>query len=183
MIQLRETLVALARNKVDFVIVGGIAASLHGSAYATYDLDLCYSRSKKNLARLTDALAPLHPKLRDAQPGTPFIRDIGTVRQGFNFPLTTDLGAVDLFAEIPGIGGFKEVKKVSGEVKVARRRAPEGSRHAAGTRSVKRSRRNVIYASTSILASAAFPLCHFTSATPAKITSMANASRRPNGSR
>lgn len=118
MIQLRDTLVALARNKVDFVIVGGIAASLHGSAYATYDLDLCYSRSKKNLARLVDALTPLHPKLRDAPPGTPFIWDIGTVRQGFNFALTTDLGALDLFAEIPGLGGFEEVKKVSGEVKV-----------------------------------------------------------------
>src|SRR6266478_3287345 len=39
------------------------------------------------------------------------------------------------------------------------------------------------YASTSILASAAFPLCHFTNPTPAKMTSMAAAARTPKGSR
>src|ERR1051326_4946010 len=39
------------------------------------------------------------------------------------------------------------------------------------------------YASTSIRASAALPLCHFTNPTPAKMTSMAAASRAPNGSR
>jgi len=41
----------------------------------------------------------------------------------------------------------------------------------------------VSYASTSIFASAVFPLCHLTSATPVKITSMAPASRAPKGSR
>jgi hypothetical protein len=113
MVNLQKTLVALASKKVEFVIVGGVAAALHGSSFATYDLDLCYSRDPPNLSRLADALLPLHPTLRDAPSGLPFLWDAETLRQGFNFTLSTDLGAVDLLAEIPGIGDFHNAVKLS----------------------------------------------------------------------
>ena len=58
MIKLKETLLLLARSEVDFVIVGGVAATLHGSAFQTFDLDICYSRDQPNLQRLAAALAP-----------------------------------------------------------------------------------------------------------------------------
>lgn len=35
----------LDNHRVEFVIIGGAAAVLHGSAYVTGDLDICYSRS------------------------------------------------------------------------------------------------------------------------------------------
>ena len=40
---------ALVDAGVEFVIIGGCAAVLHGSAYITNDLDICYSRRRENL--------------------------------------------------------------------------------------------------------------------------------------
>lgn len=56
MIKLKETLLLLARSEVDFVIVGGVAATLHGSAFQTFDLDISYGRDRQNLDRLAGAL-------------------------------------------------------------------------------------------------------------------------------
>lgn len=38
---LRPLIDALVENQVEFVIIGGVALVLHGSARATQDLDLC----------------------------------------------------------------------------------------------------------------------------------------------
>jgi hypothetical protein len=48
-----------------------VAATVHGSARLTRDVDVVYSRSDENLERLVDALAPLSPYLRGAPPGCP----------------------------------------------------------------------------------------------------------------
>jgi len=40
-----KTLKLLADAGVRFVVVGGYAAMLHGSAYVTQDLDICYERT------------------------------------------------------------------------------------------------------------------------------------------
>ena len=42
----------LSRGGVEFVVVGGFAATAHGSARVTYDLDVVYSRRRDNIARL-----------------------------------------------------------------------------------------------------------------------------------
>jgi len=44
-----KILAALHDQGVNFVIIGGAAAALHGSAYVTADPDICYSREKENL--------------------------------------------------------------------------------------------------------------------------------------
>jgi len=49
----------LRRHKVDFIIVGGVCAVLHGAPLATFDLDVVHSRELRNLARLRAALEPL----------------------------------------------------------------------------------------------------------------------------
>jgi hypothetical protein len=46
---------ALARGGVDFIVVAEVAATAHGSARATYDVDVVYARSADNLARLAAA--------------------------------------------------------------------------------------------------------------------------------
>jgi hypothetical protein len=56
--ELGRALKALCDAGVEFVIVGGVSATLHGSAQVTDDLDICYSRSADNLQRLAKALAP-----------------------------------------------------------------------------------------------------------------------------
>ena len=59
-----ETLLKeLHRLEVEFVIIGGMAAVAHGSAFLTADLDLCYSRTIGNLEKLAEALAPFPPQL------------------------------------------------------------------------------------------------------------------------
>jgi hypothetical protein len=91
---------------LEFIVVGGVAAGIHGAARATFDLDIVYRRSRENIDRLVLALTPYHPYLRGAPPGLPFRWDAATVRAGLNFTLTTDLGDVDLLGEITGGGGY-----------------------------------------------------------------------------
>jgi hypothetical protein len=91
------------------VIVGGAAATAHGSARLTQDLEVVYERSPENLARLARALAPHEPYLRGAPPGLPFVFDLGTLQRGLNFTLTSKLGDIDLLGEIAGGGGYAEL--------------------------------------------------------------------------
>ena len=99
----------LVDGGVDFVLVGGVAAVVHGSARATFDLDVVYSRAPDNLARLVAALAAIHPYLRGAPPGLPFSLDLPTLERGLNFTLTTKMGDLDLLGEIVGGGGYQDL--------------------------------------------------------------------------
>jgi predicted nucleotidyltransferase len=71
-----------------------------------------------NLACIVTALEPYNPYLRDAPPGLPFRLDVGTLRAGLNFTLTTDAGWLDLFAVIPGGGTYSEMLDSSIEVEL-----------------------------------------------------------------
>lgn len=115
MTNLRGLLGALAAQRVDFLIVGGVAASLHGSARSTQDLDIVYARTKQNLRRLVAALRGNHPYLRGAPPGLPFSWDEETLRRGLNFTLATDLGDLDLLGEITGGGAYGDLRPHSVE--------------------------------------------------------------------
>lgn len=96
----------LAAARVNYVLVGGVAAVVHGSARLTQDVDVVYERTDENLARLVDALAPLTPYLRGAPPGLPFRFDVETIRRGLNFTLQTSVGAIDLLGEVAGDGTY-----------------------------------------------------------------------------
>jgi hypothetical protein len=96
---------------VDFVVIGGLSATFHGSARFTYDLDICYSRLPANLHRLAHALAPFHPRPRGFPATLPFVWDEGTLRAGTIFTLQSDIGEIDLLAEVLGLGTFEEVKQ------------------------------------------------------------------------
>ncbi len=80
------------------------SAILHGSLRTAQDLDVCYSRSGKNIQRLVKSLAPFHPRPRNLPLGLPFIWDEATVRNGTLLPLSTDLGSIDIMAEVLGFG-------------------------------------------------------------------------------
>ncbi|HLE68389.1 MAG TPA: nucleotidyltransferase [Vicinamibacteria bacterium] len=97
----------LARARVEFIIVGGAAATVHGSSRLTQDLDIVYRRSTENLHQLAEALSPYHPYLRGAPVGLPFRLDAETLQRGLNFTLVTDLGDLDLLGEIAGGGNFE----------------------------------------------------------------------------
>lgn len=100
----------LADGRVDFILIGGVAATIHGSARLTRDVDVVYARTDENLARLVAALGPLSPYLRGAPPGLPFSFDVETLRRGLNFTLTTRAGDIDLLGDVTGGGGFDQLR-------------------------------------------------------------------------
>lgn len=93
---------------VEFIIVGGVAAAVHGASRLTLDLDIVYLRSPENVLRLVRSLEDLHPYLRGAPPGLPFRFDSETVERGLNFTLSTTLGDIDLLGEITG-GAYSDL--------------------------------------------------------------------------
>ncbi len=108
MIGARPHLEALTNEKVAFVVIGGVAMIGHGSSRLTQDLDICYERSAENFARIERAMAPFHPRLRNAPPELPFFFDARSLKSGLNFTLSTDAGSIDFLGEVAGIGGFRE---------------------------------------------------------------------------
>ena len=50
----------LVDGQVDFVLIGGLAMIYHGSSHVTRDVDICYSRTAENVARLAGCLAAQH---------------------------------------------------------------------------------------------------------------------------
>jgi len=99
----------LGEYGVDCVIVGGVAAAIHGSSLLTNDLDVCYSRDPANLKRLAQALQSVNGRLRNAPAGLPFILDHETLKRGLNFTFTTDIGDLDLLGEVRGLGQYDDV--------------------------------------------------------------------------
>ncbi len=98
---------ALVSGGVEFIIIGGVAATAHGSAHVTADLDIVYRRTPQNIARLAEALSPLQPYIRGAPPGLPFQFDVETIRRGLNFTLVTVAGDLDAMGEATGGGTYE----------------------------------------------------------------------------
>lgn len=114
----QTAILALSKAGVRFVVIGGLAMTAHGSDFVTQDLDLGYFRDSDNLAALHSALKPLHPRLRDFPPELPFQWDMQTLRNIANLTLDTDLLAIDLIGEIPGIDTMQSLWDNSIEIEL-----------------------------------------------------------------
>lgn len=113
MIELRKAITSLAEQQVEFIVVGGVAITLHSSGYITEDLDFCYSRSRENIKRLVSALAPFNPKPRRWSEDLPFFFDERTIRNGTNFTFETTIGDIDLLGEVKGLGDYADALRRS----------------------------------------------------------------------
>lgn len=100
---------ALGEAGVEFIIVGGLAATIHGSSRLTQDIDAVYARSDENIEHLVTALRAHEPYLRGAPRNLPFEWSSATIRRGLNFTLTTTIGDIDLLGEITGGGGYEDL--------------------------------------------------------------------------
>ncbi|MET0901848.1 MAG: hypothetical protein ABWZ52_01285 [Acidimicrobiales bacterium] len=107
---------ALADGGVAFVLIGGVAARLHGSPSLTRDVDICYARDADNLERLAQVLQSLHARLRGVVDDVPFLLDAPTLRAGANFTFVTDLGDVDILAAPSGVEGYDDLARGATEV-------------------------------------------------------------------
>ena len=103
------TLEELVRGGVRFVLIGGLAANVHGSPTTTRDVDVCYQRTDENLARLAAVLQRLGARLRGAPEGLPFLLDEHTLRAGDSFTFETNLGPLDILGTPAGTRGYPEL--------------------------------------------------------------------------
>lgn len=87
MIDFKALLTALDHASVRFILVGGVAATIHGSSRLTKDIDVVYARDAENISRLAGALRPHSPYPRGAPPGP-----------------------IDLLGEIAGGGRFEDLE-------------------------------------------------------------------------
>ena len=93
---------------VRFVIIGGFAATIHGSPLPTTDIDIVPARDDDNLERLGRALIRLHAQLRTEAGPVEVHIDAGFLRaMPFMLNLVTDSGDLDLtFSPAGDLDGF-----------------------------------------------------------------------------
>ena len=107
-----EILAALEGHGVRYVVIGGLAATLHGSPVMTTDADICPARERDNLERLARALVEVRARIRT--PGVPeglaFACDatfLSRIEVALN--LSTRFGDLDLSILPSGTGGFEDL--------------------------------------------------------------------------
>ena len=100
----------LAEHGVEFIVVGGQAEALMGSARVTYDVDLCYRRTPDNLERLATALGTLKLTLRGAPPELRFRLDAQALALGQNYTFEVDgEHPVDFLGYLEPIGTYEDL--------------------------------------------------------------------------
>ncbi len=104
-------LALLAEHDVRYVMIGGLAAALHGSDMVTTDLDITPQFDHENLVRLSAALDALHARIRtnDSPSGLPFAHDAKSLAAGNVWNLTTDFGDLDIAFVPAGTKGFDDL--------------------------------------------------------------------------
>ena len=108
-----EILRVLRQHEVQFVLIGGLAATAHGSPLLTRDVDITPSRSRDNLARLSAALTELGARIRtsDVPEGIPFDHDAESLERVQVLNLVTDAGDLDLSFTPTGTAGFGDLNQ------------------------------------------------------------------------
>lgn len=121
-----DILAALQRHGVRYVLIGALAATIHGSPLRTDDIDLCPAKSDDNLLKLSDCLVELDAKEWDPHKGEPVVRDwsVETLRSDKLWLLVCRSGNLDLVFDPAGTGGYDDLERSSilfevGVVKVA----------------------------------------------------------------
>jgi predicted nucleotidyltransferase len=110
---IQQILTRLNNHGVEFVIIGGVAAILHGAARLTLDVDVCASLAEPNLSKILTALRGTHPRWR-MHPNKPPLPDDPARLQGFrHLYLDTDIGILDVLTEVTGIGCVDDVLRHS----------------------------------------------------------------------
>jgi hypothetical protein len=111
----RPILEVLVRHEVDFVLAGGLAGVVLGSAYQTGDVDIVYERSHENLDRLANALKELRSTVRGAPKDLPFQLDSQTLAAGANFTFDTRYGSLDIFGDPAGAPRYETLRAAAGQ--------------------------------------------------------------------
>jgi hypothetical protein len=110
---LERILERVVQHRVDFVLVGGYAAMMHGVSLITRDVDVCTHFSRENLERLHGALADLHPYHVQTPQMMPFVIPPGFENRLRNLYIGTDWGRIDFLGDVLGVGDYETVRAQS----------------------------------------------------------------------
>lgn len=94
---------------IEFIIVGGAAAVIHGAPITTNDLDIVHRRTSENVSRLHDLLLRLDATMRydfarrDLRPTIEMLAGRGQIN------LSTSLGPIDPLCELDAGRGYDEL--------------------------------------------------------------------------
>jgi hypothetical protein len=109
----------LLDQKVELVIVGGMAAMYHGSTVVTQDIDFCVPFDVPTMAGIIEALRPIKPTFRMRPDRMPMYDDPARLA-GLNLlAIETESGVVDFLKEVSGVGMFPEAAAQSEPIQVA----------------------------------------------------------------
>jgi len=116
----QEILATLDRHDVRYVLIGGLAAVLHGSAHVTTDVDIAPEDAADNLERLSAALRELDARIRvTGEPdGVPFDPAPESLRRGRVWNLQTTKGDLDIAFEPSGTRGYEDLRRDMVSVRV-----------------------------------------------------------------
>jgi hypothetical protein len=104
----RALLERLVAGRVEFVVIGGLGAVLHGGATFTRDLDITYRRDDENTDRLRATLVSLDARVRGVAESVPFAPGDRALNTGGILALQTDCGRLDLVPPANGFDGVRE---------------------------------------------------------------------------
>ena len=94
-----EILKVLTRHRVDFIVVGGVSAVLHGAPVTTFDLDVVHARNPENISRLLSALEELEGVYR-VRPQRQLRPDLSHLAGPGHQLLLTKFGPLDVLGMI-----------------------------------------------------------------------------------
>jgi len=106
----------LAEHNVQFIIVGGVCAVLHGAPVTTFDLDVVHARDTDNLVRLLAALDELEAYYRD-RPGKKLKPKLSHIASPGHQLLMTNAGPLDLLGTIGNELSYRDLIKNSDTLK------------------------------------------------------------------
>jgi hypothetical protein len=107
---------ALAKHRVDCILIGGFAAYLQGSPIPTEDVDVVPATTRDNYARLSAALKELGARVRAGDESFPWDHDEESLASGRIWNLTTRYGDLDITAEPTGTRGYDDLKREAIEI-------------------------------------------------------------------
>jgi hypothetical protein len=101
----------LARHRVKFVLIGALAARLHGFPRLTADADITPAADQKNLEKLAAALEDLDARIytESIPEGLPFDRSPAMLGRASMWNLVTNAGRLDIAFTPAGTKGFKDL--------------------------------------------------------------------------
>jgi predicted nucleotidyltransferase len=105
-----ELLRRLTSGDVEFIVIGGSAAIIHGSAVTTEDLDVCAPLTHENAVKIIEALADLRPKFRMRPDLGVVAPDNINLRRLKNLYLRTEAGQLDILGELPKVCSYAELQ-------------------------------------------------------------------------